>query len=133
MKHYYLIFVNIMQNQIIYLQKVIYVKNVDVTSVKVNNGLNLQSVKNGAVSKKLFKERLSGDDDNDQTEQKTFLYEHLRKYLTITTKNLLRVLTYVLRQFIFSQASSSKMSLNYLSTYLINVGKKFLAYINHEF
>ena len=31
-----------MQNQIvIYLEKVIYVKNVDVTSVKVNNGLNL--------------------------------------------------------------------------------------------
>ena len=30
-----------MQNQIvIYLEKVIYVKNVDVTSVKVNNGLN---------------------------------------------------------------------------------------------
>ena len=126
-----------MQNQIvIYLEKVIYVKNVDVTSVKVNNGLNSQSVKNGAVSKKLFKERLSGDDDNDQTEQKTFLYEHLRKYLAFlltTTKYLLRVLKYVLRQFIFSQASSSKMSLNYLSTYLINVGKNFLAYINHEF
>ena len=88
-----------MQNQIvIYLEKVIYVKNVDVTSVKVNNGLNLQSVKNGAVSKKLFKERLSGDDDNDQTEQKTFLYEHLRKYLAFlltTTKYLQRVLTYL--------------------------------------
>ena len=88
-----------MQNQIvIYLEKVIYVKNVDVTSVKVNNGLNSQSVKNGAVSKKLFKERLSGDDDNDQTEQKTFLYEHLRKYLAFlltTTKYLLPVLTYL--------------------------------------
>ena len=89
-----------MQNQIvIYLEKVIYVKNVDVTSVKVNNGLNSQSVKNGAVSKKLFKERLSGDDDNDQTEQKTFLYEHLRKYLafllTTTIKYLLCVLTYL--------------------------------------
>ena len=125
-----------MQNQIlIYSEKVVYVKNVDVTSVKANNGLNSQSVKNGAVSKKLFKERLSGDDDNDQTEQKTFLYEHLRKYLAFlltTTKYLQRVLTY-LGTFIFSQASSSKMSLNYLSTYLINVGKNFLAYINHEF
>ena len=63
-----------MQNQIvIYLEKVIYVKNVDVTSVKANNGLKSQSVKNGAVSKKLFKK---DDDDNDQTEQKAFLYEH---------------------------------------------------------
>ena len=34
------IFVDILQNQIIYLEKVIYVKNVDVTSVKANNGLN---------------------------------------------------------------------------------------------
>ena len=68
-----------MQNQIvIYLEKVIYVKNVDVTSVKANNGLKSQSVKNGAVSKKLFKK---DDDDNDQTEQKAFLYEHLRQYL----------------------------------------------------
>ena len=88
-----------MQNQIvIYLEKVIYVKNVDVTSVKVNNGLNSQSVKNGAVSKKLFKERLSGDDDNDQTEQKTFLYEHLRKYLAFLLTTATKYYVYLRTQ-----------------------------------